>query len=1029
MKHETYSFRPPSFLILTALLFCGIISSAQTCDPKYTGVECTGSTIQFTANSTGYNFWQWDFGDGNTTTGSFPANRDPVYAYRQNGTYRVKLTSLDSKGSLPSCTKEITVRILPSPIIDIQLISDTSQCFQDNKFCLVNYSTSPGGAGLFRTTYLVNDGAKYDMIGDDQTKIVCHKVIDPKGGWFDVRVEAEDSNGCSTTLKYTDMFNVYPDLGISFNATSEEVGDSIRAVFVNNTYLQSLKGKREHVPLNDVTQFSFDFGNEIVKGSSDSNTTFWTGQDMDGKIVHWYAQGVVIPPSLTVTSKFGCTDRYVEPITDSASQKHILKHAISGRFYVDKNQNCKPDLDELTENFQLSYFPGLLRMGSGQFQATALDSQNIRLEPVFNQRRHPYLKSFCPPYYDVLIHGDSEIDSTNYNFAVEYVNCPVLEVEVTSDRRRRCGRSLTQITYRNHGLLDAKNAQILYKQGEHINLISASRPFKYNADGILVFDIDTVKTRDQGVIFIFDSVSCIGGIRDVVQCSEVWITPTNDCLQNLDSNYQKDKSKLQVSGNCIGDSSAHFVISNVGLGDMPKENEYKILSPTDEIYSGTFELDKGDSLVLDMPSPYGKSIGLFVDEKIWKVEPLKFVIDGCGNNGVQKGSSVELSNPFSAPILEYDKDCQRIRDSYDPNDKRVQPEGLGYYHKVLPETELNYTIRFQNTGNDTAYQVVITDDLHWALDLSSLKIGMSSHPFEFEIDTRFNKRMLVFTFNNIYLVDSITDEANSHGYISFKISPNIKYVNSRITNKANIYFDYNEPVVTNEVYVTPMEEMPKGGPITIEENNVLRQLVVSENIEACDTVKSFDGKRKWWYNGVHYDTLSSGQIPDTIYVISRNITLMDTSVIRIDNYLESQNDKGDYQWLSCTSGYAVIDGENQATFYPAKNGSYAVALHNNNCYDTSQCFEVSGFVSTSNISTSLRLFPNPTSGVITLDVSKLGNAFDLSVVTMNGREILQKKYGIRESIGVDLTNEASGIYLIRVLDSSGLLWLNKVIKE
>ncbi|MFM7726828.1 MAG: hypothetical protein ACKO7B_09005, partial [Flavobacteriales bacterium] len=59
---------------------------------------------------------------------------------------------------------------------------------------------------------------------------------------------------------------------------------------------------------------------------------------------------------------------------------------------------------------------------------------------------------------------------------------------------------------------------------------------------------------------------------------------------------------------------------------------------------------------------------------------------------------------------------EQVLCSYDPNDKSCTPEGVGIEHYTLINQELEYLIRFQNTGNDTAYDVNIYDRLDTSLD-------------------------------------------------------------------------------------------------------------------------------------------------------------------------------------------------------------------------------------------------------------------------------------------------------------------------
>jgi uncharacterized repeat protein (TIGR01451 family) len=138
---------------------------------------------------------------------------------------------------------------------------------------------------------------------------------------------------------------------------------------------------------------------------------------------------------------------------------------------------------------------------------------------------------------------------------------------------------------------------------------------------------------------------------------------------------------------------------------------------------------------------------------------------------------------------------QVVIGSYDPNDKSVQPEGVGENKNILTGKELIYTIRFQNTGTDTAYNVNIRDTLSNNLDLSTLIIQASSHPMSFEIK---DKNEVIFHFNNIMLPDSNHNVLGSNGFVKYVIKPKaILADNSVIENTAYIYFDFNLPVKTN----------------------------------------------------------------------------------------------------------------------------------------------------------------------------------------------------------------------------------------
>ena len=137
----------------------------------------------------------------------------------------------------------------------------------------------------------------------------------------------------------------------------------------------------------------------------------------------------------------------------------------------------------------------------------------------------------------------------------------------------------------------------------------------------------------------------------------------------------------------------------------------------------------------------------------------------------------------------------RIVGSWDPNAKEVSPAG-----DITKNTDLTYTIHFQNTGNAEAYNIYILDTLDAHLDLSTLEMVAASHPYSVEILNSTQKDVLKFFFPNIMLPDSGSNQMLSNGFISYKIRPLSNCVEGTIiTNLADIYFDYNPAVPTNMV--------------------------------------------------------------------------------------------------------------------------------------------------------------------------------------------------------------------------------------
>lgn len=135
--------------------------------------------------------------------------------------------------------------------------------------------------------------------------------------------------------------------------------------------------------------------------------------------------------------------------------------------------------------------------------------------------------------------------------------------------------------------------------------------------------------------------------------------------------------------------------------------------------------------------------------------------------------------------------------SYDPNDITVR-EG----ESITPEQAvgyLHYTVRFQNTGTAPAQKVRITLPLDENFNLDTFQPTGSSHNYEVYRDGN----NVEFVFNNIQLPYEDQDEPGSHGFVSFRIKPVATIaLGDSMSETANIYFDFNEPIITNTATTT-----------------------------------------------------------------------------------------------------------------------------------------------------------------------------------------------------------------------------------
>lgn len=133
---------------------------------------------------------------------------------------------------------------------------------------------------------------------------------------------------------------------------------------------------------------------------------------------------------------------------------------------------------------------------------------------------------------------------------------------------------------------------------------------------------------------------------------------------------------------------------------------------------------------------------------------------------------------------------QEIVNSFDPNDKTcldgdiLEPSMIGDFVK--------YMIRFENTGSAEAVNIVVTDSIDGSkFDIRTLEVLNSSHNVAVDIEGT----VVDFVFKDIYLP---FEDATNDGFVTFKIKTwDDLVLGDDLRNKAEIYFDFNFPIITN----------------------------------------------------------------------------------------------------------------------------------------------------------------------------------------------------------------------------------------
>ncbi|MCX6208411.1 MAG: hypothetical protein NTZ59_02625 [Bacteroidetes bacterium] len=307
-----------------------------------------------------------------------------------------------------------------------------------------------------------------------------------------------------------------------------------------------------------------------------------------------------------------------------------------------------------------------------------------------------------------------------------------------------------------------------------------------------------------------------------------------------------------------------------------------------------------------------------------------------------------------------------IRGSYDPNDKQATPQ-LSVAQVADNKHWIDYTIRFENTGTDTAFTVVVADTLDDSkLQTNTLQLTGLSH----NCKVSQNDKIVYFEFLNINLPDSNTNKTVCNGFVNFRVKPLTTLVNGNIVpNKASIYFDYNEPIITN-------------------------------------TAKTIIG------NVVPLSLSALGAIPkpenNTILVYWNTANEINTSYFIIEQSTDARTFK------SCAEVAAIGKGNNSYYYNIAKNNVQYIRLKmvdKNGTYSYSNIIHI-----TTNDKQDAISIASPTKGILKINViaASLHNA---KASLVNGEGKVVKTFTLKQGYqNIDIATLPSGLYYVQVND-------------
>lgn len=457
---------------------------------------------------------------------------------------------------------------------------------------------------------------------------------------------------------------------------------------------------------------------------------------------------------------------------------------------------------------------------------------------------------------------------------------------------------------------------------------------------------------------------------------------------------------------------------------------------------------------------------------------------------VNIGDELKLSaliNPVDgdlSPLNNADTLHQTVRGSFDPNDKQENHDGSLYFAQLQAGQSLTYTVRFQNMGTDTAFNIIVKDTVSDKLDVSTFEIVGASHPYQVNIK---DNKYATFAFNDIMLPDHNINETASHGYITYRIKPksNVQ-LGDRIYNSASIYFDYNLPVQTNK-HETTVRLIPVPTPVIsglqlsycgkqgAQSAKILNLpastsgITVTAKLDATVLTIAADSTVSFTVSsvaaGTHNFTVTYSTVTDVITTTASivitavaapdvNLSANITNVGNLANsvIVTATNERGGgknplytFAWNNSFTNIIQAESSNNAVSIPASslslgdNKVYVKMKTSENCYSALENIDSinirrdvsTGIIDPESPGQVITVYPNPVHGPVTVYGLITSKTYTFTIVNLQGQAVFSKRVANQSTANINDFKSAAGMYWLTIYDEKNNRTLGtvKLIKQ
>jgi len=394
----------------------------------------------------------------------------------------------------------------------------------------------------------------------------------------------------------------------------------------------------------------------------------------------------------------------------------------------------------------------------------------------------------CADSLPVLL--PNPLDTTEQDVPVLAVaDCPYMTVQVTAPFLERCFEGFVWVSCCNNGTEDTDSAWVDITLDPALIFTDTTLNYEALGNNTFRFQLGAVPQGTCQSFMFRVYVDCDSTVLGQTACISAHVFPDSLCIEPA----EWSGAEISVLARCEQDTVLHFDVTNTGL--VPTQGLHYFVIEDDVVLMQDNEIYlPGQTRTFSLPAN-GRFRRFESDQEPGHPFSMQVAAwaEGCG--GFQS-SGFPNAYFLNNGIPSQDVYCGEVVGAYDPNDKQGFPLGYGEDRLVAPNTDIEYLVRFQNTGTAAAHNVVVRDTLSKLLDPATLRMGPTSHPAGWTLD---GQGVLIVTFADINLPDSNANEAASHGFFSFTIAQKPDLPNGTVIhNTASIYFDFNSPIHTNK---------------------------------------------------------------------------------------------------------------------------------------------------------------------------------------------------------------------------------------